>query len=332
MYNNYVVKNEILQKCVKDRKMLKSICKYGISVLLFLIVFVSINLNCVYAQDDKSDFVYDTDLWYDVDVAEYGKVGSMEYIVKNIVDKDLHTVYFYIDCISDTPEPVVFDFSLDISNGKNKYENIILEKNMKHEDFDFTLNIQNTVSKNGKPSVFAVKFKNKTDFLLDNTISISFCSNKNTFLIYSNTYSVSDEKVTTTRETTKRESKTTKNQNDKYNKDEKPTKFYSKNKKYYSYNKDFNMSSKYYNNANGSASSYGQNDGELYGSLGAENSVLSEDGNMTTSKLPLGSKILVGVGTALVIASFAFVFWGIAKNKKDGIGENEEEDESEEKD
>ena len=126
MYNNYVVKNEILQKCVKDRKMLKSICKYGISVLLFLIVFVSINLNCVYAQDDKSDFVYDTDLWYDVDVADYGKVGSMEYIVKNIVDKDLHTVYFYIDCISDTPEPVVFDFSLDISNGKNKYENIIL--------------------------------------------------------------------------------------------------------------------------------------------------------------------------------------------------------------
>lgn len=308
--------------------MLKSICKYGISVILFLTVFVSINLNCVYAQDDKSDFVYDTDLWYDVDVAEYGKVGSMEYIVKNIVDKDLHTVYFYIDCISDTPEPVVFDFSLDISNGKNKYQNIILEKNMKHEDFDFTLNIQNTVSKNGKPSVFAVKFKNKTDFLLDNTISISFCSNKNTFLIYSNTYSVSDKKVTTTRETTKRESKTTKKQNDKYNKNEKSTKFYSKNNKYYSYNKG----SKYYNNANGSASPYGQSGGELYGSLGDENSVLSEDGNMTTSKLPLGSKILVGVGTALVIASFAFVFWGIAKNKKDGIGENEEKDESEEKD
>lgn len=314
--------------CQGRKKMLKSICKYGISVILFLTVFVSINSNCVYAQDDKSDFVYDTDLWYDVDVAEYGKVGSMEYIVKNIVDKDLHTVYFYIDCISDTPEPVVFNFSLDISNEKNKYENIILEKNMKHEDFDFTLNIQNTVSKNGKPSVFAVKFKNKTDFLLDNTISISLCNNKNTFLIYSNTYSVSDKKVTTTRETTKRESKTTKKQNDKYNKNEKSTKFYSKNNKYYSYNKG----SKYYNNANGSASQYGQNDGGLYGSLEDENSVLSGDENMTNSKLPLGSKILVGVGTALVVASFAFVFWGIAKNKKDGIGESEKEDESEEKD
>ncbi len=314
--------------CQGRKKMLKSICKYSISVILFLTVFVSINSNCVYAQDDKSDFVYDTDLWYDVDVAEYGKFGSMEYIVKNIVDKDLHTVYFYVDCISNTSESVVFDFSLDISNEKNKYENIILEKNMKHEDFDFTLNIQNTVSKNGKPNVFAVKFKNKTDFLLDNTISISLCNNKNTFLIYSNTYSVSDKKVTTTRETTKRESKTTKKQNDKYNKNEKSTKFYSKNNKYYSYNKG----SKYYNNANGSASPYGQNGGGLYGGLEDENSVLSEDENNTTSKLPLGSKILVGVGTALVVASFAFVFWGIAKNKKDGIGESEKEDESEEKD
>lgn len=68
--------------------MSKNIYKFGVSVVLLLTVFIFTNLNCVYAQENKSDYVFDTDLWYDVEVDVYDKAGSLEYLIKSIVDKD----------------------------------------------------------------------------------------------------------------------------------------------------------------------------------------------------------------------------------------------------
>lgn len=316
--------------------MSKNIYKFGVSVVLLLTVFIFTNLNCVYAQENKSDYVFDTDLWYDVEVDVYDKAGSLEYLIKSIVDKDSHTVYFYIDCITDTKEPVPFYFSLDIYNEKNKYENIVLAKNMKHENFDFTLNIQKTMSKNGKPNVFALKFKNKEDYSCNNNISISVCFNKNNLVLHNSTYSVSNISYTAPTTTIKNSPKTTEREKS-YTQKDKTTKFYSEYKSNYSSkNKSYNQSSKYYGSKNDNYSSYEQTGDDFYDSAEIYSEIQDENEEFISSqydsKMSLGSKILVGVGIGLVIASFTFVFYGISKNRKAKAEEKEKEKESSQED
>lgn len=310
--------------------------KFGVFIVLFITVFIFTNSNCVYAMEKSTDYVFDTDLWYDIDVEIYNKKGNFEYLIKSIVDKDSHTVYFYIDCIADTKEPIPFRFFLNIYNEKNKYENIVLEKNMKHKDFDFNLNIQNTVSKNSKANVFAVKFKNKEDYTLDNNISISVCFDKDNLLLHNSTYSVSNINHIATTTTTKKSQQTTVKY-DSYTQKDKTTKFYSEYKSNYSSkNKSYNQSSKYYGSKNDNYSSYGQTGDDFYDSAEIYSEIQDENEEFISSqydsKMSLGSKILVGVGIGLVIASFIFVFYGISKNRKAKAEEKDKEKDSSQED